>query len=186
MEHKQTTLVAASLVLAVLPNVAGCFSIAASTQVEDSIAVIRGHYAQINRNASKFKMFEKDLWDLSAGGGHMVAYFGHMIAYFDGPRLSKIVVRLHGGLGRASEEYYYWDNKLIFVLSTQAWYNEPLSGEVVRTTTDRYYFRSDKLVRWIDESGKAIVSGRSEYQEKQKEYLDRSKRFTEDAHALYH
>jgi hypothetical protein len=93
----------------------------------------------------------------------------------------KIAATFYGEIGKASEEYYFWDNKLIFVLRTDSRYNKPLSGKVVRTTGDRFYFSNDKLIRWIDENGKQVASDTSEYQDKQKEYLDTSKQFTEGA-----
>jgi hypothetical protein len=141
MKRILTVAVATILVFAVLTNIAGPLFSAASAQVEESIASIRQHYAQINRSAATF----------------------------------------YGESGKAAEEYYYWDGKVIFVLRTDYRYNKPLSGRVVRTTVDRFYFSDDKLIRWIDENGKQVAADTSEYQDKQKEYLDSSKQFTEGA-----
>lgn len=104
-----------------------------------------------------------------------------MVAYFDGPNIVKIVATFYGETGRTTEEYYYWENKLIFVLRTESSYDKPLSGKVVSTTVDRFYFSSDKLIRWIEENGKQVASDTSEYSDKQKEYLESSKQFTEGA-----
>lgn len=174
MKRILTIAVATILVSAVLTNIAGPLSFAASAQVEESIASIRQHYAQINRNAAKYKKVKKDLSGFSTEGGQM-------IAYFDGPNIMKIAATFYGESGKASEEYYYWDGKVIFVLRTDYRYNKPLSGKVVKTTESRFYFNDDKLIRWIDESGKQAASDTSEYQEKQKEYLDNSKQFSEGA-----
>ncbi len=158
----------------VLTNIAGPLPVAASPQSEDPIASIRQHYAQINRSPSKYKKVKKELSGFSTEGGQLVAYF-------DGPNIMKIAAAFYGESGKASEEYYYWDGQLIFVLRTDYRYNKPLSGKVVRTTVDRFYFSHNKLIRWIDENGKQVTSDTSEYQDKEKEYLGNSKQFTEGA-----
>jgi effector-binding domain-containing protein len=174
MKRIPTIAVATILVFAVLTNIAGPLFFAASAQVEESIASIRQHYAQINRSAAKYKKVKKDLSGFSAEGGQLVAYF-------DGQNIMKIAATFYGESGKAAEEYYYWNGKVIFVLRTDYRYNKPLSGKVVKTTIDRFYFSGDKLIRWIDENGKQVTSDAGEYQAKQKEYLDNSKQFTKDA-----
>jgi hypothetical protein len=167
-------LIIAIAVSIALTNIAGALSIAASPQREDPIASISQHYAQINRSASRYKKVKKDLSGFSTEGGQMVAYF-------DGLNIMKIVATFYGETGKSSEEYYYWDNKLIFVLRTDYRYNKPLSGQVVSTTVNRFYFSGDKLIRWIEENGKQVASDTSEYSDKQKEYIESSKQFTEGA-----
>lgn len=140
----------------------------AKAQTEDPISSIRQHYAQINRNAARYRKVRKDLAGFSAEGGTLVAYL-------DGPNIMKIAATFYGESGRTYEEYYYWDGKLIFVLRKESTYNKPLSGKVIRTSENRFYFKDDQMIRWIDEAGKQATSGTSEYLEKQKEYLDSSK-----------
>ncbi len=156
-----------SVTLMSLASVTG----AARVQSEDEFSAIRQHYAQINRNAAKYKKVRKDLSGFSAEGGVLVAYF-------EGANIMKIAATFYGETGKAAEEYYYWDGKLIFVLRTDSRYSKPLSGKVVKTTVERFYFNEDKLIRWIDENGKQVAPDTSEYAEKQKDYLDTSKEFT--------
>ena len=174
MKRILTITVATILVSAALTNFAAPISVAAQFQSEDEIASIRQHYARINRSAAKYKKVKKDLSGFSAEGGVLVAYF-------DGPAIMKIVATFYGESGKAAEDYYYRDGQLIFLLRTDYRYNRPLSGKVVKTTENRFYFNGDKLIRWIDESGKQVAADTNEYQEKQKDYLDTSKQFTEDA-----
>jgi hypothetical protein len=93
----------------------------------------------------------------------------------------KMAATFLGESGKASEEYYYWDGKLIFVLRTDYLYAKPLSGKVLKTTENRFYFSDDNLIRWIDEHGKQVAADTNEYQEKQKEYLESSKQFSDGA-----
>ena len=145
-----------------------------SAQPQDPIQSIRQHYAQINRNASRYKKVRKELSGFSAEGGDLVAYFR-------APAIMKMVATFLGESGKASEAYYYWDGKLIFVLRTDYRYDKPLSGKVARKTEDRFYFSDKKLIRWIDDSGGQVAADTNEYQEKQKEYLESSKQFSDGA-----
>jgi hypothetical protein len=168
------TIAVAILISIVLPNIAGPVLLAA--QAEDPIASIRQHYTQINGKAARYRKVKKELSGFSAEGGTL-------LAYLDGPNIMKIAATFFGETGRTSEDYYYWDGKLIFVLRRESRYSKPLSGKVVATTENRFYFKDDKLIRWIDENGKQPSSDTSEYADKQKEYLDGSKQFTEGARA---
>jgi len=143
-------------------------------QRQDPIEAIRQHYAQINRSAPNYRKVKKELSGFSAEGGEM-------IAYFHGPTVMKIVATFFGETGKATEEYYYWDGKLIFVFSRDSRYTKPLSGKVASTTEDRFYFTNDKLIRWIDENGKEVANDSTAYGEKQNEYLKTSKQFFEGA-----
>lgn len=174
MKRILTVAIAAILLSTALTNIAVSLSVAASPEVEDPINTIRQHYASINRNAARYKKVRKELSGFSTEGGVLVAYF-------DGPAIMKIVATFYGESGKASEEFYYWEGKLIFVLRTDYRYNKPLSGKVVRTTMNRYYFSNDKLIRWIDENGRQVASDTSAFQIGQKEYLDSSTQFTEGA-----
>ena len=143
-------------------------------QGDDAINSIRQHYAQINRSAGLYKKVKKELSGFSAEGGELVAYF-------HGPSVMKMVATYLGESGKASEEFYFWNGKLIFVLRTDFRYDKPLSGKVVKKTENRFYFSEDKLIRWIDENAKEVASEKAEYAEKQKEYLESSKQFSEGA-----
>jgi hypothetical protein len=145
-----------------------------SSQMDDPIQSIKEHYATINKGAAKYKTVKKDLSGFSAGGGTLVAYM-------DGPKIMKIVADHFGESGRAVEEYYYWDDHLIFVFRKDSVYDKPGSTKVVRTAENRFYFDNDALVRWIDENAKQVASGSSEYLEKGKTYLQLSREFTDGA-----
>lgn len=139
---------------------------------DDPVAGIREHYAAINKGVKGYKTVKKELSGYSLEGGELVAYL-------DGPKIMKIVATHLGESGNNVEEYYYWDDKLIFVFSITSSYDRPGSGKVVRKSEDRCYFLNDRMIRWIDENGKHVASGSSEYGEKEKEYLQTSRDFVE-------
>lgn len=146
----------------------------AHAQADDPIAAIRQQYAMINKSASKYKSVKKDLSGFSTEGGSLVAFF-------DGPKIMKIVANHFGESGKALEEYYYSDDRLIFVYRKDSVYTKHMSGKVARTTENRFYFSDDRLIRWIDEKGKQVASSNSKYQEKEKDYLQSSKEFADGA-----
>jgi len=146
----------------------------ADSQTAAFILSIRQRYANINKRVSRYKKIKKELSGFSLEGGEM-------IAYFDGPAIVKVVANHSGESGRAVEEYYYSNAKLIFVLRKDLTYNRPLSGKVVKTTVNRFYFQADRLIRWVNESGKQVDSSGAEYQENQNEYLEASRKFVDGA-----
>lgn len=139
---------------------------------QDSIESIRQSYAAINRNIGKYRRVKKQLSGFSAEGGELTAYL-------DGPNIVKIVANYYGESGKAFEEYYYQGGKLIFVYRKDSRYNKPMSGRVVRTEEDRFYFNDGQLIRWVSNGGKQVPSSNSEYQKRQINYLENSRLFTE-------
>src|SRR6185295_18161187 len=91
------------------------------------------------------------------------------------------VATFYGETGRTVEEYYFWNGQLIFVLNTENRYDKPLSGKIVRKVETRFYFKDDKLIRWLDENGKEVASNSDEYGPKQADYLKISKHFVDGA-----
>lgn len=142
----------------------------ARPQATDPLLSIRREYASINSNLAKYKVVRKKLSGFSAEGGELVAHL-------DGRSIMKIAATFYGEMGRTREEYYYSDSHLIFVFSKQFSNARPLSGKVVRTKENRFYFNNDKLIKWINEDGKDSSAVNTEYAEKQDEYLKSSMQF---------
>jgi hypothetical protein len=138
-------------------------------QTADPVQSIRQRYATINQRVARYKKIRKELSGFSAEGGQL-------IAYLDGPAIVKIAATYYGEGGRADEEYYYQDGKLIFVYRMDSTYSRPLSGKVIRRSENRFYFQNDRLIKWLDENSKAVSDG-EEYLKQQAEYLEASNRF---------
>jgi len=141
-----------------------------SFQPADSISTIRRQYSLINRSLSKYRTVKKELSGFSTEGGEL-------IAYFDGTAIRKIAIINRGEMGRSVEDFYYRDEKLIFVYRKQDTYDAPFSGKVAQSAEHRFYFSDDKLIRWIDEKARQVAPGGDEYRKKQNEYLRASERF---------
>ena len=137
---------------------------AAPTDTEAAIRAIRQRYAEVNAHASKDREIKKELSGFSTEGGTLVASF-------DGEALVKIELTFYGESGEATEEYYYQDDKLVFVYRVDSSYDHLRSGKIARTDETRFYFRDETLIAWIDEHAKWVEPGTGKYQDNQKEYL---------------
>lgn len=142
----------------------------------DPIETIRQHYADINKSVPSYRRVKKNLAGFSGEGGELVAYF-------HGPSVMKMVAMFFGETGKAVEEYYFWNGQLIFVFRTDNNYDKPLSGKVVKKTESRFYFKDDKLIRWLDENGKEIATDSTDYSGKQTDYLKTAKQLSEGANS---
>jgi hypothetical protein len=141
-----------------------------SSQTTASIQAIRQQYAAINKGARRYRKIRKELSGFSLEGGEL-------LAYFDGPAIVKIVANHFGESGRAVEEYYYSNGKLIFVYRKHYRYDKPMSGKVVSTQENRFYFKNDRLISWVNEDGKQVASASDEFKQRQDEYLESSSKF---------
>jgi hypothetical protein len=148
---------------------------AGSSQGKDPISSIRGRYAAVNKNLAKYKVVKKELSGFSTEGGELTAYF-------DGPQIVKITTTNNGETNSFFEEFYYSDEKLIFVYRKQEIYDEPMS-KVIKTKENRFYFGDGELIRWVNENGKQVGAGDSQYPEMRVHYLSASKLLTEGARA---
>lgn len=170
MKYTSTVLLAA-LVLSIAALHLGVSGLAASKlQTTDPIPSIRKQYVEINKQARRYRKVKKELSGFSLEGGELTAYF-------DGPAIVKIVANHYGESGRALEEYYYRAGKLIFVFRRDQQYDKPMSGKVVRTQENRFYFQNDRLIRWLNEKGRPVTPDTTDYEQKQDDYLQTSSKF---------
>ena len=140
----------------------------------DPIETIRQHYASINKNVPLYRRVKKSLSAFSGEGGELVAFF-------HGPSVMKMIATSYGEMGKAIEEYYFWNGQLIFVFRTDNNYDKPLSGKVIKQTESRFYFKDDKLIKWLAGDGKEIGTDAAGYNEKQNQYLKTAKQFSDGA-----
>jgi hypothetical protein len=145
-------------------------AVVAGPQVADPIPSIRQQYTAINKRAPRLRKVKKELSGFSTEGGELVAYF-------DGKAILKMMATYFGETGRTIEEFYYRDGKLIFTFRKVLTYSEPLSGKVVRTSVERFYFKDDQLIKWLDTDNKQVETNNPDYATKQADYLEYSGKF---------
>src|SRR4028119_1917311 len=127
---------------------------------EPAIEAIRAQYARVNRELKRCTQGKSNLEGYSTAGGTLTAYFRNL-----SPR--KLVAQFYGETGRATEEYYFWNNRLFFVIRRESRYDKPF-GIVQSTTENRYYFTGGKLIRWVDERKNSISTASPKAQQRER------------------
>ena len=124
---------------------------AGETAVEEKIKAIRAHYSEIEGSLKRCKQVKRDLAGESAEGGEL-------IGYLQDRTVRKLSATFMGETGKAVEEYYFWENQLIFVHRVESNYTKPMSGVVKNKTEERFNFPDGKLIHWLDAQGKDAVT----------------------------
>ncbi len=141
-----------------------------SSHAADQAAQTRAHYAAVNKALPKATVVKRELQGYSTEGGELTAYFQKGVPL-------KMVARYYGESGKATEEYYFWQGRLFFILRTSWHYEEPIGANSVKAPNlirdkeqERWYFNNGTLRRWIRPNGKIVESG-AEFQNQGENYL---------------
>ena len=122
----------------------------------DDATQTRAHYATVDNAAAKITPIVRDLDGYSGERGELRAYFRN------GAPL-KMVARHYFNTFRRTEELYFWQGRLFFMLDTVESYDEPISAntpsKVISREQNRYYFKNGKLWRWVNGDGRKITAG---------------------------
>ena len=125
---------------------------AGSDSIEAQITVIRREYNKINADISKFRVVKEELEGQSTGGGQLTKYF-------EGKLLLKAKLRFYGETGKSITEFYFLHDSVIFSFKRTYYYDIPIyekGSKVEKVEEERFYFVSQKLVRWIGPNGKTV------------------------------
>jgi hypothetical protein len=87
-----------------------------------------------------------DLPDSSTEGGFL-------LVHSKGDTLQRLQATYYGEIGRSIERFYVNDRDLLLAVRIEEFYDEPMSGHVVRRTTDSVWFEGDSVLAWKDELG---------------------------------
>ena len=134
----------------------------------DDAALARARYAAVEQAASKATVVKRELQGYSLERGELTAYFQRGVPL-------KFIARHYGETGKTTDELYFWQGRLFFVLSTREIYDMPIGassrpGKVSSRGQMRYYFNNGKLWRWNDEEGRTIERG-AEFKAQEQEQL---------------
>ena len=142
----------------------------AGSTLNEEVKTIRSRYDAVDKDLSHCKQIKRDLPDESTEGGELTAYFS-------GQSLRKLVAKFYGETGQAREEYYFWEDRLFFVLRVESRYDKPLSGKVTTRSEERFYFADDALIRWLDPEKKEAPAGPA-FLERGGDLLARAKKYS--------
>jgi hypothetical protein len=107
------------------------------------ISFIKTQFAEINKNLKSYKRIEKtDTAETTEGNG--------VLLYYKGSEIKKIAATYYGETGKALQEYYFFNKKLIFCYCVDYHYNKPFDvkggGKIASTTEERFYLDNDKIL----------------------------------------
>lgn len=142
----------------------------ADSTMDEQVKTIRSRYDAVEKSLGRCRQVKRDLPDESTEGGELKAYFSDQ-------SLRKLVAKFYGEAGQAREEYYFWDERLFFVLRSESRYDKPLSGKVKSKSEERFYFANDALIRWLDPRKKEVSAG-PELQRRGQDLLAQAKKYT--------
>jgi hypothetical protein len=104
--------------------------------------------AVASQNLSRDSVTKLELSDFSLEGGELSAYFAH-------DTLRQLDALFLGETGRAREEYYFGDDGQFYSMSrTDERYDQPMSGKVASSFRTRLSFDGERLIQWIDSTGR--------------------------------
>ena len=108
------------------------------------INFVKTQFAAINNNLSSFKKVDVEDTAENTEGNEVVKYFS-------GNEIKKIKAVYYGETGKATDEYYFFNNKLIFYYRAIYRYDVPIyanNGKVkaILSEETRYYFNGDKMI----------------------------------------
>lgn len=142
------------------------------------IEKIRQIYQQIHSSLPRLKVNEFES-DLKSTEGLQA------LKYQDAQQQIKLIkVTAFGEMGKQTNAYYYHNQQVVFVLSTEERYNvpfymtkesaeangtEPFDPKKSTFAENRYYFKQGQLIRWLNEQKQAVKMDNPRFKQRGRE-----------------
>lgn len=152
---------------------------------EDDPGDVIKEYKKISQHLSEYSHKTIDLTGITEIGGTMTGYFKDK-------SLKMVAVEVFADTGRNYTEFYFSDDNLLFVLREDFSYNRPYhyTEERARANNDtvwyddkktvmktaRYYFKDERMMKWVDERGRDISDDSREFAFEEKKMFSDAKR----------
>ena len=155
----------------------------------DRINYIRQRFQEINSNIESFEKVEtsdinvyKDLNSENYSYESTQIYrlaIVNMIRYYHNNTLVKAEITFNGDRQNMISDYYFDKDGLFFVFQKRTDFDEPKWSDSFdenhkKEMENRYYFDSNKLIRWINEFGITIERRTKKFEELEKQVLSDS------------
>jgi hypothetical protein len=133
-----------SFTSAAAPSASAQDAVSATSGSLAAIARIRAQFAEIERDARRYRQTKHDVIDFSLEGGELTGFYR-------GRELRKLHAHLYGETWQGTEDYYFADGRLIFIHTVQERYDRIFAenGGVQWTIEHRFYFDEGRLIRRI-------------------------------------
>jgi len=130
------------------------------------IQSIKAEMQNINKHIKKSREGKKTLFGLSDEGAELQYYSNN-------DKIIKMTMTYYSEIGKLIEDYYYQNEKLIYVYSRMSRYNKPF-GKIIKKDENRYYFSQYNMIQW-EENNKVLLPGAKGFGKKQNELIESSK-----------
>jgi hypothetical protein len=150
-----------------------------------AIENIRQTYTQIHSSLPSLKASEFESGLQSTEGVQAVKHQDQQ------GKIKLIKLTVFGEMGNNLSEYYYQDQQVVFVLTSERRYNAPIYLNATKAkelgiaafdpkkttlTENRYYFKAEQLLRWLDNNKYPIKSSEPRFKREAKRVLSESKK----------
>ncbi|MBV8388595.1 MAG: hypothetical protein JO080_02220 [Mucilaginibacter sp.] len=107
------------------------------------ISFIKNQYAEINKDLKSYKKVAKTDTAQSTEGNEV-------LLYYSGNEIKKIAATYYGETGKALDEFYFFDNRVIFCYCVDYHYDVPIYAKngrvkITSTTEERFYLSDGKI-----------------------------------------
>ena len=107
------------------------------------VNLIKTQYAEINKNLKSYRKVTKtDTTETTEGN--------EVLLYYSGNEIKKVSATYYGEAGKALNEFYFFNNKLIFCYCVDYRYEAPIYSQkskvkIASTTEERLYLHDGKI-----------------------------------------
>lgn len=119
--------------------------------VDSVLSHIQKEIHAIDSNTS-FESINVDVFGLSTEGGEV-------LALIDGGVMRKAIVTFYGETGKRTDEYYFENDRLIYLFRQNFEYDKPIyiEGSTIAAKKEaRFFFHEGQLIRWINPSNELV------------------------------
>jgi len=149
----------------------GLFMFSLCAQGINSISQIREQFKRINSNIATYIKNRIEIDGISSEGAVANVYKNSVGS------IELIKLNVFGEMGKSEEDYYFYDNKLIFVYQVDYTYNAPMYAEDIfdekktKISRNRFYFINQKMVKWLNNKLEQVPSRSKKFKNREKSIL---------------
>ncbi len=121
-------------------------------QSNSKIEKIRKVYYNVNDSISCYSKRSKEFSAKSSEGGEVELFLLNQ-------KIKKAIIYYYGEMGKRTKEYYFKDNKLVFVFDVYFHYDRPISQgdfSIKSKEENRYYIWNKDIIKYIDPKGRTF------------------------------
>lgn len=138
---------------------------------EEIVKQIRQQFKTINDEIKTYTTQSHDSTLEESGADQSIT------AFYKGKQLMKIEESYLGDMSESSNHYYFWNEQLIFVYTTNTYHAYIEGKEETTINENRYYFSSNKLIRWLDSEKKQKDKNSDDFKQNETTWINQAQKY---------